>query len=1516
MAGNRPADWHVLDLDKDPTPGDPDRVRNLAKNLHDFADDVSKVLRDIKGMAGEDAILTWAGKTAESFTSEFESAPGKLKKLKKSYEMAGDALSTYWPELERSQALADKALAKGREAQTSLSAAQTRLTSADSWVDRAGKEADKYKDDKDSGVSKDVPKPDPDKVKAATRNANSAEKAQTAAKSDVTAAQSSLDAAKKMAEDARKMREDAAGTAKKKLEDASDAGIQNRKWWEEVGDWVTDNWDTIVAVCKVVVAVLGIIAMIIGGPILGAIVLIAALVVLADTLNKYANGEAGLLDVAFAALDCIPGMKGLTSLRGLAKGLKGLKGLKTGMKGLALGAKGLGKGTRAMGRQMKKLFTCGDPIDMATGEMVMSATDVALPGVLPLLLERHHRTSTKAGRWFGPSWTSTLDQRLILDKDGVRFISDDGMVLHYPVPDPDEPTQPVEGPRWPLFWDGVPGSAMTLRQPESNRTLHFQPVAGSSPSELPLSAISDRNDNTITISYGENGEPQELVHDGGYHVGVSTDRGRVTAFTLLNDADQPTLLRYAYDSRGNLAEIYNSSGIPLKLFYDERRRIDGWEDRNNTWYRYEYDDTNHCVRTTGTSGILDYTYIYDTEANTTLAVNSLGHTTTYQFNDALQLCTETDPLGHITAREWTRYDQLLSLTDPLGRTTSYDYDLDGNLTHVTHPDGATVVAEYNELGLPARIIDPDGVHWLREYDARGNLTSETDPVGSTTELDYDELGHLRTVTDALGNAHSFLNDAAGLIISTTNPLSAATRIGRDSFGRVASVCESSGEETRYGWTVEGEPSWRIDPDGSRSHWKYDAEGNLIEHADPERGVTRYEIGGFDQPSRRVDPDGRLNEFTYDTELRLTGVTTPLGTWTYEYDGVGNLVREGDFNGRLVQYQYDAARQLIARINGAEQRIEYVYDPRGATVGHSVGGNTTSFEFDINGMMVRASNPESEIVFERDACGRSLIETCNGRILERAYDALGRTTLLRTPSGLSNEWTWGPGDRLASLQVAGRTLTFEYDTAGRELERRLNTGVTLRQEWGTENRLTSQSLINRAGEITKRREFSYRADGYLTGISDSGNEFRNFALDHQGRVTAVDAESWTEEYAYDAAGNLSQAVWPDGSSGTEPQGSRRYEGSRLRETRRDRYEYDGQGRVVRHVRKLLSGGRHVWRYTWDAYDRLTQVVTPDGRSWYYLYDALGRRIAKQLLADDEETVASQTIFTWDGSRLAEQEQITEAPEKKTITWGWEPESHRPITQVERTSALHIPQAQVDEQFFEIVTDLIGTPTELVDDTGDVAWRSSSNIWGSPIGDPLCGDTDCPLRFPGQYYDAESGLHYNLFRYYDPAIGCYYTPDSLGLAPAPNPYSYPANPLLWADPLGLTPCVAKQLSKRASEIHAQAGHPIAQSRSTVAVIRARTPYGDIDVVAGSGRGLNKTQEGMLRRGEMLADNIDGTHAEQNAMLHIIKNGWTPVAGGASRSVCDEVCAPLIRASGGRITGDVFQRESGTKIRTFLW
>ncbi|MFF4347741.1 putative T7SS-secreted protein [Streptomyces sp. NPDC001530] len=326
---HRPADWHILDLDHDPTPGDPQRVRKLAGSLHDFADDVSQILRDVKGMANEDAVLKWAGKTADAFTAEFEDVPGQLKKLKKSYNLAGDALATYWPDLEDAQTKADKALRDGRKAREELSTAQTALSGANDWVRTATAKADSYDPDKNGGA-KDVPKPDEAEVRRATRNAQHAKEKQTAAQNDVDSAQNSLDAAKRLANQAKGLREDAARRTVKKLHEASDAGIHNRHWWEEVTDWVSDHWDEIVTVCKWVVTIVGIIVMIVGGP-LGWLVFAAALVVLADTVRKMLNGQAGWGDLLFAVLDCIPATKGFTSLAKLGKlwkagGLRALGG--------------------------------------------------------------------------------------------------------------------------------------------------------------------------------------------------------------------------------------------------------------------------------------------------------------------------------------------------------------------------------------------------------------------------------------------------------------------------------------------------------------------------------------------------------------------------------------------------------------------------------------------------------------------------------------------------------------------------------------------------------------------------------------------------------------------------------------------------------------------------------------------------------------------------------------------------------------------------------------------------------------------------------------------------------------------------------------------------------------------------------------------------------------------------------------------------------------------------------------
>ncbi|MFD5322024.1 DUF6531 domain-containing protein [Streptomyces sp. NPDC127098] len=1363
----RPSDWSPVDMDRDPTPGDPDEVRTLADSLQTFADDVGEALGRIRGMAEDRAVLDWAGLSAEAFRSEFDGVPPNLQKLQTSYDMAAQALQTYWPKLETAQGMADRALDRAIAAQADLSTAQAALTDAQDWVSRAGDEAERLERE---GERENVEPPSEAEVRAATRDATAANEAASSAQSRVDSTEEALSAARQLALDAKELREEAARTCASEIDAASDAGIQNRRWWEDAIHWVSENWDTIVEICKVVVAVLGIVVMIIGGP-LAWVVLAAALVVLADTLYDYANGRASLWDVAFAALDCIPGMKGLTTLGGLARGMRSLA--TTGLRGLRQGALGLGRRTRGEGIPMNGRTACGDPVDMATGELLMSAVDIELPGVLPLVIERHHISSYRDGGWFGASWASTLDQRIVLDEYGARLLTADGMTLLYPRPLPDAPVLPVEGPRWELSWDGGPGTPLAVHQPEAGRTLHFAPVPGRPGNTLPLAAVTDRNDNRVDVRYDEHGAPTDVVHSGGYHLGITTDHGRVTELRLLNDPDRPTLLRYGYDAAGLLAEITNSSGRPLTFTYDAHYRLARWEDRNGYWYAYEYDDEGRCVFTTGTDRALEYRYHYQPAAHRTVAVDSLGHSTVYQFNDCYQLIAQTDALGHTSRHDWDRYDRAVATTDPLGRTTTHELDDEGRIVAVIRPDGLATRYEYNELGLPTEITEPDGSVWGHAYDAAGNRTVVLDPVGNRTRYTHDTHGGLATVTDESGRTTRVRCDAAGLPVAVIDPTGEVTRYRRDAFGRLVRVTDPLGATATTSYSPEGKPLRHTDQVGGVQTWTWDGEGNCLSHTDENGGVTSYEYGAFDLPSARVDPDGARYTFTRDTELRLTQVVGPHGlTWDYAYDDAGRLIAETDYDGRTVTYRHDAAGQLVARVNALGQTVAYERDVLGHITTKTAESTATTYAYDPLGQLTRAECPGAEVVIVYDRLGRITSEGVNGLTVDQTHDELGRVLTRTTPSGHTSSWSYNAAGDAVSLTTAGRTLTFDRDPLGRETARRLDDRFALTQTWDPAGRLTGQRL-DAAGRQLRQRAFAYRPDHYLTAVAESHLGATSYQLDPAGRVTAVTAPGWTEHYAYDATGQQTEAAWPDALA-ADAIGDRAFDGTRLTRAGGVRYEYDATGRVTLRQRTRLSRKPESWRYEWDAEDRLTAVTTPDGTRWRYHYDPLGRRIAKERL-DADGGVVERTDFVWSGTTLVEQTS-TGGPHGRLATLTWDYQGELPVGQTE--SSL---RGEIDRRFYAIVTDLVGAPTELVDETGTIAWQARRTLWGHSAHPDAT--TATPLRFPGQYADDETGWHYNLLRHYDPAVARYTSPDPLGLTPAPHHYGYVHNPHTWSDPLGL-------------------------------------------------------------------------------------------------------------------------------------
>ncbi|SPE52076.1 Cell wall-associated polypeptide CWBP200 [Streptomyces netropsis] len=1050
-----------------------------------------------------------------------------------------------------------------------------------------------------------------------------------------------------------------------------------------------------------------------------------------------------------------------------------------------------------------------DPIDVATGAMLLPQTDVTLPGDLPLVVERTHLSSYRAGGWFGPSWASTLDERVQLDAEGVVFAAADGMRLVYPVPDPSTPALPVKGPRWPLSWDGTPDGALTITDPFTGVVRTF---GGASPTDvpgavqLPLESVQDRNGARIDIERSLGGVPTGIRHTGGYYVAVDTQGPRVTALRLLDKAPSlyepqedfgggTVLVRYGYDDAGNLAEVINSSGKPLRFTYDAEGRITSWTDRNATSYSYVYDSRGRVVRTEGSDGFLSGALSYDDESRTTTVTDSVGRQRTYRHNADCQVVEEIDPLGHTTLTEWdARGDQRLSITDPLGRTTRYAYDEAGNLHRATLPDGSTAQATYNPLCQPTEVIEPAGARWLHTYDERGNRLTTTDPAGAEASYSYDDSGRLTAVTDALGHTHRITCNPAGLPLAVVDPLGHTTTVRRDVFGRVTEAIDPLGHTTRMGWTTEGKPLWREQPDGTRETWTWDGEGNLLTHTDPAGNTTEHTHTHFDLQASRTDPNGTRYDFAYDTELRLTGVTNPQGlTWSYDYDAAGRLVSETDFNGRTLTYAHDATGALLSRINGAGESLHFTRDRLGRTTEQrSDAGETTTYAYDASGSLIRTANADAEITWERDALGRPLTETVNGRTTRYTYDALGRRTQRTTPSGLLSEWTYDAASRPVELGSDAGSLTFTYDAAGRETGRRIGEGATLTQTWDATDRLTTQTITGHhqaADRLLQHRSYAYRADGYLTEIRELTSGTRRFDLDRTGRVTSVSAHGWSETYAYDGAGNLTHATAPEHPA----PGDREFSGTLIRRAGRTAYEHDAQGRLVRKTRKLLNGQTRTWTYQWNAEDRLTEAVTPEGERWRYAYDPLGRRTAKQRLSDDG-SVEEETTFAWDGTRLAEQSAL----DGKTVTWEYAPGTHRPVTQTDHNpTASRVAddsllskftgstQREFDARFHAIITDLVGTPTELVSPAGDLAWQHRTTLWGTHLPAPPEGAVDCPLRFPGQYHDAETGLDYNHFRYYDPEAYRYIAPDPLGLEPSPNHHSYILNPYSWADPLGLAP-----------------------------------------------------------------------------------------------------------------------------------
>ena len=217
----------------------------------------------------------------------------------------------------------------------------------------------------------------------------------------------------------------------------------------------------------------------------------------------------------------------------------------------------------------------------------------------------------------------------------------------------------------------------------------------------------------------------------------------------------------------------------------------------------------------------------------------------------------------------------------------------------------------------------------------------------------------------------------------------------------------------------------------------------------------------------------------------------------------------------------------------------------------------------------------------------------------------------------------------------------------------------------------------------------------------------------------------------------------------------------------KYAYDVAGNMI--AKELPDGKK--WRYEWSRAGHLKTVETPDGKKVSFEYDALGRRVSKKV-GD------TTTRWMWSGNvpihEWREREGDDGGPDDVATTWVFEPDTFVPVAKI--TS---------DGKRKSIISDYLGTPKEMRDEAGELAWKAQLDIYGVATVEEGKRD-DCPWRWQGQYEDVETGLYYNRFRYYDPVRGDYISQDPIRLLGGMRMYGYVEDPLRQIDVLGLTSC----------------------------------------------------------------------------------------------------------------------------------
>lgn len=963
---------------------------------------------------------------------------------------------------------------------------------------------------------------------------------------------------------------------------------------------------------------------------------------------------------------------------------------------------------------------------------------------------------------------------------------------------------------------------------------------------LPVERIADLNGNAWVFERDERGHVVRVAEwtcDGATARTIECDRrdsghdrlsgvkhaAGITGLTLIEaDGGAHLLVTYEHDRDGNLSAAVDAMAHPHRFDYADNHRMVSHTSARGVSFYYRYcageDGVWRVDRAWGDDGLFDYRFAYDRVRMETRITDSRGHTSVLQLNERGLPVAEIDPLGGVTGYRYDAQCRANAQIDPAGRTIAWEYDRYGNLVAQSQPDGSAIRTEYDADHRPLSVTLPGGRQWRYEWDERGNLLTQTAPSGATSGYRYDRYGQPIGYTGPRGALSQFEYERDGSLVALTDALGHRTRYRHDARGNLIEAIDALGRTSRYEYDRNGNLLHAIEPGGREVHGVYDSDGNLVRHRDAAGHVTEMEYSALGQVMRRMAPDGTAVEYRYDTEEELIGVVNERGELhALERDALGRVVRETDYWGQTRHYRYGRAGELLDSTDPLGQIIRYRYDRLGRVIEKRALGSEQAggawadrFIYDSRGDLVLAENPSCRVEFEYDADGR-VIEERQGDdfVIASTYDAAGNRTERKTKLvvgdcvvGHTVRYAYDALDAVTSIQIddAGAAV-LERDALGQITAEQLSAELRRELSYEAAGKLTSQRTLLAGTGPLFATEYAYDPNGELVEKRDSRGGVERYQYDPVGRITAhTDPKGRLRRFLYDPAGDLLKTQIRE----------RRTLGAAdapLADTwiREGEYEncYCAYDRIGNLVRREEAGQELVLK--WNAVAQLVETVAtrPDveregGRIQIraqYEYDPFQRRVRKIVQArPSDETPPRTSRFFWDGNTLVGEHasggRSSEAAVGKQddprmgrlYEWTYYPGTFRPFAAAhsdlteKAVSDAAGQLACVPWMVYFYQCDTNGAPVRMHDARGSVVWAASYDPRGG-VGDSECGWAEQPIRLQGQYHDAESGLHYNRYRYFDPHVGQFISQDPIGLEGGSNLYCFAPNTLEWIDPWGL-------------------------------------------------------------------------------------------------------------------------------------